>query len=203
MQNKNTKQNIKRDTCDLRLESFDPSRSRGFVAVFAMLIATVVLIMVISITGTAYKETLLSGSARESERAFYAADTGVECGLYIDRVAGGVFVAGGATEITCGDVDATVSVDGLGSVYSYDLVVDTNACAKVQVFKNLLIDGTSYTQVVSRGYNASCDVLDDIGARRVVERKLDVKYKNPVIFVPAGGGDGAPTDETGTGGEVL
>lgn len=203
MQNKNKKQNTKRDTCDFHLGSFDPSRSRGFVAVFAMLIATVVLIMVISITGTAYKETVLSGSVRESERAFYAADTGVECGLYIDRIVGGVFVAGGATEITCGDVDTDVSVDGLGSVYSYELAVDTNACAKVQVFKNLLIDGTSYTQVVSRGYNASCDALEDIGARRVVERKLDVKYKNPVIFIPAGGGEGAPIDETGVGGDAV
>ena len=183
MKNKNTKQNTKRDTCDLSLESFDASRSRGFVAVFAMLIATVILIMVISITGTAYKETMLSASVRESERAFYAADTGVECGLYLDRIDGTVFVDGGVTDISCGNIDTSIDVEGLGG-YSFELPIDARSCSLVQVFKNSIIDGVSYTQVISLGYNASCDELEDLGTRRVVERKLDVKYMNPIVAPP-------------------
>lgn len=202
MHNKNTKQQGNKKAYSLPL-STSVSRSRGFVAVFAMLIATVILVMVISITGTAYKETMLSASVRESERAFYAADTGVECGLYLDRIAGGVFVSGGVTDTMCGDIAVDVDVDGLGSVYNFDIPISSNSCAKVDVFKNLLIDGASFTQVVSRGYNTSCDDLLDLGNRRVVERKLDVRYANPIVFVPTGGGEGAPTDETGTGGEAL
>ena len=196
MQNRNTKQQRNKKAYSLQLTA-DNSSSRGFVAVFAMLIATVILIMVISITGTAYKETVLSASVRESERAFYAADTGVECGLYLDRIAGGV------TDGMCGDIAIDVDVDELGSVYTFDVPISSNSCAKVDVFKNLLIDGTSFTQVISRGYNASCDDLLDLGTRRVVERKLDVRYANPIEFVPTGGGAGAPIDETGVGGEGV
>ena len=202
MQNRNTKQQKNKKAYRLPLTP-DSSSSRGFVAIFAMLIATVILIMVISITGTAYKETVLSASVRESERAFYAADTGVECGLYLDRIAGGVFVSGGVTDSMCGDIAIDVDVDGLGSVYTFDVPISSNSCAKVDVFKNLLIDGDSFTQVISRGYNASCDDLLDLGSRRVVERKLDVRYANPVVFVPTGGEESAPTEDTGVGEPVL
>lgn len=200
MQNKNTKQNRNKKAYSLQL-SANTSHTRGFVAVFAMLIATVILIMVISITGTAYKETMLSASVRESERAFYAADTGVECGLYLDRIAGGVFVTGGDTSVACGDIDADIDVDGLNT-FSFELPIDATSCSRVEVFKNSVIDGVSNTQVISRGYNASCDVLDDLGSRRVVERKLDVKYPNPILIVPEGVGD-APPEAAEIGGEGL
>jgi len=152
-------------------------KTNGFVAIFAMLIATIVLIMVMSITRTAYKETLLSGSVRESERAFYAADTGSECGLYLDRIEKNVFIPGGMTTATCGDETVTITTTGL-NVYTFSIPIDHLSCTKVEVSKNLIIDSISMTRVIARGYNVSCDDVTTFTSRRIVERKLEVKYPN-------------------------
>lgn len=56
----------------------------GFVILFSILISTIILIMSAGIFNIAQKETILSSYSRESQKAFYAADSGVECALYWD-----------------------------------------------------------------------------------------------------------------------
>lgn len=56
----------------------------GFVILFSILISTIILIMSAGIFQIAQKETILSSYSRESQTAFYAADAGVECGLFYD-----------------------------------------------------------------------------------------------------------------------
>lgn len=167
-----------KETNNNRNKKTKKSTQHGFVAIFAMLIATIALIMVISITRTAYKETILSGSVRESERAFYAADTGSECGLYLDRIVGNVFIPGGVTNPKCGDEVMSITVGGAPDTYAFSIPIDDLSCTKVDVNKKLIIDGISHTQVIARGYNVSCGALTTLGTRRVVERKLEVKYTN-------------------------
>ena len=161
---------------------------KGFVAVFAVLIATVILVMVISATGIAYKETVLSSTVRESEQAFYATDTGVECGLYLDRIAN-IFTTG-VSSSTCGGIDVDIE-SATATKYIFDVPIGIDACAKVEVDKDFVEDGVSFTQVTSRGYNVSCENLEDLSSRRVVERKLDVRYPNPIIVIPEIPGGGA------------
>lgn len=56
----------------------------GFTIFLAVIISGLMLIVVVSISNLALKETILSGAGRESQLAFYAADSGIECVLYWD-----------------------------------------------------------------------------------------------------------------------
>jgi hypothetical protein len=59
-------------------------KEKGFTLLFAVLVSTLVLAIGASIISIALKQVILSGSARDSQFAFYAANTGVECALYWD-----------------------------------------------------------------------------------------------------------------------
>ena len=58
---------------------------KGFVLLIAIIIATVLFSIGIGLATVIFKELVLAFTARESQRAFYAADTGVECIRYWDN----------------------------------------------------------------------------------------------------------------------
>src|SRR3990167_11151100 len=66
------------------------SSQRGFTLLFAVLIGSLLFSVGIAIAHLSLKEIVLSSAGKESEKAFFAADTGTECALYWDR-RGGVF----------------------------------------------------------------------------------------------------------------
>ncbi len=57
---------------------------RGFTLLFAILVSVMVLAVGASIINITLKQVILSGSGRESQFAFYAANTGMECALFWD-----------------------------------------------------------------------------------------------------------------------
>jgi Tfp pilus assembly protein PilX len=67
-------------------------KNEGFVLLFAVLISTLVLAVGISMISIALKQVKLSGSGRDSEYAFYAANTGAECATYWDLASSSVFM---------------------------------------------------------------------------------------------------------------
>lgn len=67
-----------------KTKNFSGDRS-GFTLVFAILIAAVVLAIGASLAGKATRQIYLSSVSKESVKAFYAANTGLECALYWDR----------------------------------------------------------------------------------------------------------------------
>ena len=74
-------------------------KNKGFVILFAMLISSLILLISAGIFNVVQKEVVLSSSARESQRAFYAADSALECALYSDLI--GVSLGGaGSTKRT-------------------------------------------------------------------------------------------------------
>jgi len=60
------------------------TESRGFTLLLSALIASVVLALGVSIFEITLKQISLSSMGRDSQFAFYAADTGAECALYWD-----------------------------------------------------------------------------------------------------------------------
>ena len=155
----------------------------GFALLFASLIGSLVLAIGIAILGVTIKQITLASAGRESQHAFYAADSGVECANYLDRgggnaacgvAVGGVFAGIGETSI-CDtndeDVDNPIIYECLGKdvefdtpVQEYDsdrgliymknrFVVDDN------VEENICIDVTvrkyedESTTIDSRGYS--------------------------------------------------
>jgi len=67
------------------------NRRKGFVLLFAVLVSTLVLSVGISVISIALKQVVLSGSGRDSQYAFYAANTGAECATYWDLASSSVF----------------------------------------------------------------------------------------------------------------
>jgi Tfp pilus assembly protein PilX len=57
----------------------------GFTLLFATLVASLLLSLGISILDITLQNYILSSTGRESQYAFYAADSGLECALYWDR----------------------------------------------------------------------------------------------------------------------
>jgi hypothetical protein len=60
------------------------SKKQGFTLLFAILVSVLVLAVGASMISIALKQVILSGAGRESQYAFYAANTGIECALYWD-----------------------------------------------------------------------------------------------------------------------
>ena len=59
-------------------------KQRGFTLLLAALVASIVLAVGAAIFGIAQKQITLSAIGRDSQFAFYAADTAAECALYWD-----------------------------------------------------------------------------------------------------------------------
>ncbi|HEY0011194.1 MAG TPA: hypothetical protein VGB97_04815 [Candidatus Paceibacterota bacterium] len=66
-----------------------PSRhstpQRGFTLLIAILLASVALVIGLALADVAYKQVVLSSTARNSQIAFYRADSALECALYYDQ----------------------------------------------------------------------------------------------------------------------
>ncbi len=158
--------------------AFDTKHSSsGFVALFTILIASTLMIMIVGIFSSTYKEFLLTKGATDSDKSFFSADTGIECALFYDRKMGAFpdFAMGvPLSSLTCRDIDS--DIDDLGD-FKYSFMIDgSNWCSLVRVDKSYEEEGVFYTKIESFGYNVSCEERDSSPVS--VERALMVKYPN-------------------------
>ncbi len=88
---------------------------RGFVLLFTVLTASVILAATLAISRIVTKEILLASVGRDSQQAFFAADSGAECAIYWNNQ--GKFAetpsAGSANEIKCNGYTLTDGVENL------------------------------------------------------------------------------------------
>ena len=68
----------------LKTQNSKLKNKRGFTLLFSVLVSVLILAVGASIISIALKQVILSGAGRESQFAFYAANTGLECALYWD-----------------------------------------------------------------------------------------------------------------------
>lgn len=181
----------------MKLFQRDISKKRGFALLFSVLVSGILLSIGLGIFSITYKELLLSFSDRESQVAFYAADTGTECALYWDikhpDTAYSVFglVLGEATSSPAADDDDNEHawcaeediVDGWTTTYdsgkpsvvttfTLDNIGGNGSCAEVTVTKEKdYVNAERTTRIDSRGFN-TCDP----NASRRAERGLRVEY---------------------------
>jgi hypothetical protein len=148
------------------------SKQRGFTILFAVLTSSLLLAIGISIFNVTYRELLLSSSARDSQFAIYAADTGIECALYWDSH-GDAFATGtGVRSIQCAEQNANYYVYATRPATSTFLLQfqeeGATPCVTVEVAK---YENPTRTTLISRGYN-TCETNNP----RRVERALRVSY---------------------------
>lgn len=149
--------------------------NRGFILPFAVLISGVILAVGLAVFNLILKEILLSSSGRESQFAFYAADTGGECALFWDAKQG-IFptssqslVYGGSA--SCAGVSIVPFTSSIGTVDAATTTfnIDNGGyCVTVTVAKS---NGGNNTKIESEGFN-TCDVTNP----RRVERAIRILY---------------------------
>jgi hypothetical protein len=137
-------------------------KNRGFALLFAVTISAILLSVALGITSVAMKEIQFSTSAKDTNDAFFAADSGAEYVLYNDRSDNNSYPA--PTEIGIPKIwNETVS--GLGSLLQ--------GCAFVTITKTVTSTEAT-TAIVSKGHNNGSP--DCLTGSNTVERQLEINY---------------------------
>ncbi|HAO65028.1 TPA: hypothetical protein DCQ44_03560 [Candidatus Taylorbacteria bacterium] len=175
-------------------------KQKGFTILVAVVTAGILLIIAMSIGAIALKEQVLATAGKESQTAFYAADSGMECALYWDQIKG-VFVPGSTgtwpstVTFDCNNATPAITTDTLADstdsgavIHSYSFKVpklqagvSAETCAIVTIIKTTndsrSINGgltrnplKVYTDIYSYGYN-TCDP-----SLRRLERGIEAHY---------------------------
>ncbi len=153
-------------------------KEKGFALLIAIAVTGTLLLISTGMVNLALKQSNISGAGRDSQLAFYAADTGLECALYWDtknpsgesafNITTGVPIECNRDPVNAAVPPGNQWVVGGSSVSSFTMTfLPEPYCATVTVTKNL--DGT--TQIESKGYN-TCDP----NSPRRVERAVRATY---------------------------
>lgn len=144
----------------LNIEISRAESSAGFVILFAVTISSILLAIALGVANIAVKEVKFSTSAKDTNDAFFAADTGIEYALFHDKT-------------------PSEYVPVPNEVFTWDVVVTSpglNSCAKVSITKDNTSPSNTTTLIVSKGYNVG-DVGTCISTNpNRIERELKVSY---------------------------
>jgi Tfp pilus assembly protein PilX len=171
-----------KETQQNKMKNADSSRSisygtqKGFTLFMSLVLAGTLLLIASGVVNLAVKQSLISSSGRESQLAFYAADTGMECALFWDvknpEGEQSAFATTTTSTITCNQDAANPDnewvVGGADvSMVEYITFLPEPYCAKVIVTKH----DSGTTTIESLGYN-TCDLTNP----RRVERAVRATY---------------------------
>ena len=138
--------------------------SRGFAMLFSVLISSLLVVIGLSIFNITLKELTISTSARESQIAFYAANSGMECALYwylkqnaFATSTSDVSRATGITPAECGDnasVNSNIDsqLNSATTEFEFHVLGSSGSCANVFV-KNEKNGTKIDTTIESQGKN--------------------------------------------------
>ncbi len=148
---------------------------RGFTLLLAALIASIVLALGTSIFQLAQKELILSSIGRDSQYAFYAADTGAECALYWDsrheRFPTSTPIA---VNITCdGQAKTTTVTESSNGVVSLFRFAPNGYCVDVSVRKLVnVVTGSLATTIHADGFSTNCEAI--ASSPRALQRSVEL-----------------------------
>ncbi len=143
-------------------------KNKGFTLFVAMVVMGTVLLVAAGVVSLAARQSLVSSSGRDSQYAFYAADTGIECAIYWDvQNPSGIsaFSTTTGSQINCNNQTMTVGGTSV-STFTFNFNPDPY-CTIVTVTKD--VNGS--TRIDSLGYN-TCDSSNP----RRVERGIKAVY---------------------------
>lgn len=160
------------------------SLKEGFVILIAVMVSTLVISIGAFIASIALKELALSASGRESQIAFYAADSALECALYQDlrvQAFSATLTAPGPSFVYCDGRTFNIDVqdgDSTSAQTYFDISFlvegrtdETSPYARIKVTKENIGTINDKTIIEAQGYN----ILSSTSTQRV-ERALQVVY---------------------------
>ncbi len=161
------------------------TQSGGYALLFVILAISVLASATASIASIAQREAFISNGVAESQRAFYAADAGIDCGLYYmrkDNLNGLPFKCMSAAGLT----DENVGLTQFSFPFDFKQINSNNpSCGFITI--NTLASWTPVggggpvtgVEIQSRGYN-KCTVLDtNIATNTTIWRP---NYKDPTVL---------------------
>ncbi len=147
--------------------------NKGFVILFAVTLASILLTIALGVANIAFQEVVFGTSAKDTNNAFFAADTGIECALSNDKSSSVSFVeSGGSGNVSC--QGGTITLNGGYPFWDFNITgLGSNgaSCAKVTVDKT----DSSVTTIISKGYNIGDASCASVNSDRV-ERELKTTY---------------------------
>src|SRR3989344_4900263 len=160
-------------------------RQMGFTLLLAALVASIVLALGSSIFLIAQKQVILSSLSRDSQFAFYAADTGAECALYWDLRFSAFSTTTLATTPMCDGKLLNVVVPSTPAPYTIEFRLnlfvnadgiantsdDSGYCTDVTVQKRT---SNPYTVIRADGYSTSCEATTT--SARALQRSVELHY---------------------------
>ena len=156
-------------------------KEKGFFLLYAVLFSTTMLAIGMGVLDASLKQISISGLDRESLRAFYVADAGIECALYGDNV-DSVFSTSSANTLSCNGDDTAIGGAGNPPSFQFHFWLNKGdakekSCALVTLNRTLNPDGTvATTTVASLGYNTECPEVGGATRLPVVQRGLKILY---------------------------
>ncbi len=152
-------------------------KNSGFVILFAVTLAAILLSIALGVSNVALKEIKFGTSAKDTNEAFFAADTGAECALVNDKSTGSAFTGSG-TAINCNSINIPVNLVET-SLWKFIVPALNNGgqgCAIVTVDKRPLTPPSTFTTIIiSKGHNNN-NQGDCTSSSNTVERQLEVSY---------------------------
>lgn len=176
----------------------------GFTLLLAALVSSIVLAVGAAIFGIAQKQVLLSAVGRDSQFAFYAADTAAECALYWDFrcnyfASSTALVSASCTSNPTCDTEL-IEAEGRPTAVPYypytmtskkmdffqDAAVSGNLCAQVSVTKCqgtfnadgdcVVSSGTAPIRTIihADGYSTNCAAI--LTSERALQRSVELHY---------------------------
>jgi hypothetical protein len=175
-------------------------KARGYVILFTVLVASIVLAIALGISSVAYREVTFNIEARDSHYALFAADSAAECALHHLRLATDNPFTDAQTgdwlpsvTITCGESNGQpvhLSAENAGDSITPDYVFNINAdppfgplgvmlpkgCGVPRVVETTF-NGQNYLRVQGIGYNVDCASFFANGfTQRTVQRAIEYTY---------------------------
>lgn len=159
--------------------------SRGVTLLVAVILSSVILSVAIALLDVAYKQQLLASTAKQSQFAFYNADSVMECALYFDQKQNAFdFTAPAAAgTIACNNVAilnyavpvVTANSGGFIKTFKFDVsCTGSDLRGTITLIKSDgvgVCSGVNHTCIYATGYS-SCSATDP----RRIERGLKVLY---------------------------
>jgi hypothetical protein len=146
------------------------NKEKGYAILFAIIIVSAISVVTAGLITASYKQLILSSLANDSQIAFYQADKGAECALYLDRYLD--YFDGDPSpplnqEWVCGQTILNIE----GKEEKFKIVpksLGIDPCFKIDI--NL---GGETTKITSKGYNV-CNLSN----KRALERSIQIEYKD-------------------------
>lgn len=150
---------------------------RGFTLLIAVVLTSVILSVGLALLDIAYKQVILSSTARQSQFAFYAADSAMECALYWDQQQNAFSYTSPLSSIRCNATDLPLTTSQSGGIRTTTFTVPcpggTNASVTIYKTNGTAVcnSGTATSCLFASGFNV-CNASDP----RRIERGLKVFY---------------------------